>query len=125
MSGYLVADLSTAKADDIHLLTKWQFNNKLCLTITYDNGSEFALHKMIEKDTNAFIYFADNGKPQQRGFNENVNGLLGQYFSKGSSFATITNKYVQRAVYKLNSRPRKRLSYLTLRQVFERVRFKS
>lgn len=124
-SGYLVADLTAAKADDIHLLTKRQFNNKPCFTITYDNGSEFALHKMIEKDTKAFIYFADKGKPQQRGSNENANGLLRQYFPKGCSFATITNKDVQRVVRKLNSRPRKRLSYLTPRQVFEGVQFKS
>ena len=124
-SGYLVADLTTAKADDIHLLTKQQFNNKPCFTITYDNGSEFALHKMIEKNTKAFVYFADKGKPQQRGSNENANGLLRQYFPKGSSFATITNKDVQRVVRRLNSRPRKRLSYLTPRQVFEGVQFKS
>ncbi len=125
MSGYLVAALTTAKADDIHLLAKQQFNNKPCFTITYDNGPEFALHKMIEKDTKSLVYFADKGKPQQRGCNENINGLLRQYFPKGSSFAIITNKDVQRVVHKLNSRPRKRLSYLTPRQVFEWVQFKS
>ena len=118
MSGLLVANLTTAKADDIHLLVKQQFNRKACLTITYDNGSEFALHKMIEKDTKALVYFADKGKPQQRGANENVNGLLRQYFPKGSSFATITDKDVQRTVRRLNNRPRKRLNYLTPRQVF-------
>src|SRR3989339_103361 len=94
-------------------------------TITYDNGSEFALHKMIERDTKALVCFADKGKPQQRGSNENINGLLRQYFPKGSPFATITNKDVQRAVYRLNSRPRKRLNYLTPRQVFKGVHFKS
>ena len=88
------------------------------MTITYDNGSEFALHKMIERDTGAKVYFADKSKPQQRGANENVNGLLRQYFPKGSSFATITDKDVQRAVRKLNNRPRKRLNYLTPQQVF-------
>lgn len=125
MSGFLVADLTTAKADDIHSLVKKQFRSKICKTITYDNGSEFALHKMIEKDTKALVCFADSGKPQQRGANENTNGLLRQYFPKGSSFATITNKDVQRAVHKLNSRPRKRLNYLTPQQVFRGVQFKS
>lgn len=125
MSGYLVADLTTAKADDIHSLVKNQFRFKVCKTITYDNGSEFALHKMIERDTEALVCFADKGKPQQRGANENANGLLRQYFPKGSSFATITNKDVQRAVHRLNSRPRKRLNYLTPRQVFRGVHFKS
>jgi len=125
VSGYLIADLTTAKADDIHSLVKHQFKNKPCKTITYDNGSEFALHKMIERDTKALVCFADKGKPQQRGSNENINGLLRQYFPKGSPFATITNKDVQRAVYRLNSRPRKRLNYLTPRQVFKGVHFKS
>jgi len=118
VSGYLIADLTTAKADDIHSLVKQQFKGKICKTITYDNGSEFALHKMIERDTQALVYFADKGKPQQRGCNENTNGLLRQYFPKGSSFATITNKDVQCAVRKLNNRPRKRLNYLTPRQKF-------
>lgn len=124
-SGYLIADLTTAKADDIHSLVKQQFNRKPCKTITYDNGSEFALHKMIERDTKAFVCFADKGKPQQRGSNENTNGLLRQYFPKGSSFDTITSKDVQHVVHKLNSRPRKRLNYLTPRQVFQGVHFKS
>lgn len=118
MSGLLIANLTTGKADDIHSLVKQQFNRKPCKTITYDNGSEFALHKMIERDTQALVYFADKGKPQQRGTNENTNGLLRQYFPKGSSFATITDRDVQRAVKRLNNRPRKRLNYLTPRQKF-------
>ncbi len=118
-SGYLIAGYSTAKADDIYLHAKNNFKSKSCLTITYDNGSEFALHKMIERDTGSLVYFADKGKPQQRGANENVNGLLRQYFPKGSSFATITDRDVQRAVRILNNRPRKRLNYLTPRQVFK------
>ncbi|MCK4387063.1 MAG: IS30 family transposase [Candidatus Pacebacteria bacterium] len=125
VSGYLLANLTFAKADDIHSRARRIFRRKPCRTITYDNGSEFALHKMIEQDTGASVYFADPGKPQQRGANENANGLLRQYFPKGSSFATITDKDVQRAVSRLNNRPRKRLDYLTPRQVFESVRFKS
>ena len=124
-SGYLIANLTTAQSGDIHELVKKQFKGKLCKTITYDNGSEFALHKFIERDTGALVYFADTGKPYQRGTNENTNGLLRQYFPKGSSFATLTDRDVQRAVRKLNDRPRKRLNYRTPRQVFESVHFKS
>jgi IS30 family transposase len=124
-SGFLIAGLTTAKADDIHFHAKQGFKTRICRTITYDNGSEFALHKMIERDTKAFVYFADKGKPQQRGTNENTNGLLRQYFPKGSSFATITDKDVQRAVRRMNNRPRKRLNYLTPRQVFNGAHFKS
>jgi transposase, IS30 family len=120
-TGYLVAKLSDATADSVYTHAKKVFSKLPCSTITYDNGSEFALHKMIEKATNAKVYFADPGKPNQRGANENVNGLLRQYFPKGSSFATITDSDVQKAVRKINSRPRKRLNYLTPEQVFKSV----
>jgi IS30 family transposase len=119
VSGYLVAHKATGSADVIHFLAKKQFKHVLCNSITYDNGSEFALHKLIERDTSATVYFADPGSPHQRGANENCNGLLRQYFPKGSSFANITNTDVQRAVRRLNNRPRKRLNYLTPREVFE------
>jgi len=126
VSGYLVADKVTGGADVIHKIAQTQFKHLPCDSITYDNGSEFALHKMIERDCHTTIYFADPGKPHQRGTNENTNGLLRQYFPKGSSFATITNTDVQRAVTKLNNRPRKRLNYLTPREFLERkgVRFR-
>ncbi len=120
-SGYLVATLSDATANSIYEHTRRILSKLPCRTITYDNGSEFAFHKMIEKSTGAQVYFADPGKPHQRGANENVNGLLRQYFPKGSSFATISNDDVQRAVRKLNNRPRKRLNYLTPNQVFKGV----
>jgi IS30 family transposase len=120
VSGYLVADRVPGGADSIHLRAKRQFRELPCESITYDNGSEFALHQLIERDTKALVYFADPGKPNQRGANENVNGLLRQYFPKGSSFATITDSDVQRAVAKLNNRPRKRLNYLTPREFMER-----
>jgi IS30 family transposase len=117
-SGYLVAKRADAMANSVYVHTKKVIAKLPCKTITYDNGSEFALHKMIEKTTGAKVYFADPGKPNQRGANENVNGLLRQYFPKGSSFATITEEDVQKAVRKLNNRPRKRLNYLTPEQVF-------
>lgn len=126
VSGYLVADKVSGSADTIHHKAKIQFKNIPCTSITYDNGSEFALHKMIERDCHTTVYFADPGKPHQRGTNENTNGLLRQYFPKGSSFATITNSDVKRVVVRLNNRPRKRLNYLTPREVFENegVRFR-
>lgn len=126
VSGYLIAAKTPGGADAIHRQAKRQFQHVPCTSITYDNGSEFALHQMIERDTNATVYFADPGKPHQRGCNENCNGLLRQYFPKGTSFATITNSDVQRAVTKLNNRPRKRLNYLTPREYLEKegVRFR-
>lgn len=120
MSGYLVAAKVPGGADVIHRHATQSLAKLPCHTITYDNGSEFALHRMIERDTQSLVYFADPGAPHQRGCNENCNGLLRQYFPKGSSFATITNTDVQRAVRLLNNRPRKRLNYLTPREFLEK-----
>jgi IS30 family transposase len=120
MSGYLIAAKTTGRADAIHEQARQQFRHVPCESITYDNGSEFALHKLIERDTGAIVYFADPGAPHQRGANENCNGLLRQYFPKGSTFATVTNSDVQRAVRRLNNRPRKRLNYLTPREFLEK-----
>jgi len=126
VSGYLVADKVLGGADSVHQKVKAQFKQLPCESITYDNGSEFALHKLIERDTKALVYFADPGSPHQRGANENTNGLLRQYFPKGSAFGIINNSDVQRAVRKLNNRPRKRLNYLTPREFLEKegVRFR-
>jgi len=120
ISGYLIADFIRHSSNVVYEKVCIGMRYIPCESITYDNGSEFALHRMIERSTGALVYFADAGKPHQRGSNENTNGLLRQYFPKGSSFATITNNDVQRAVRKLNSRPRKRLNYLTPREFLEK-----
>lgn len=119
-SGYLVAAKVPGGADAVYQHAKLYLTKLPCDSITYDNGTEFALYKMIERDTDATVYFADPGAPHQRGANENCNGLLRQYFPKGSSFATISNNDVQRAVRRLNNRPRKRLNYLTPREFLEK-----
>jgi len=125
-SGYLVASLLPNNSDSVHVHTVRYMKKLPCYSITYDNGSEFALHKMIERDIGAIVYFADPASPHQRGTNENTNGLVRDYFPKGTYFANITNSDVQRVVRILNDRPRKRLNYLTPREVFENggVRFK-
>lgn len=126
VSGLLVANLIHHSSDVVHKKVRMSMKDIPCKSITYDNGSEFALHKMIERDTGATVYFADAGCPYQRGTNENTNGLVRDYFPKGTSFANITNNDVQRVVRVLNNRPRKRLNYLTPREVFENrgVRFR-
>lgn len=126
LSGYLVASLLRHSSDIVHVHTVRYMKKLPCSSITYDNGSEFALHRMIERDAHTTVYFADAGSPHQRGTNENTNGLIRDYFPKGTSFATITNNDVQRVVRILNNRPHKRLNYLTPREVFENrgVRFR-
>ena len=87
-------------------------------TITFDNGSEFAEHVVLGKALSASIYFCDPYCSGQRGTNENTNGLIRQYFPKGTDFRQVTDAEVRRVVNKLNDRPRKRLGYRTPAQVF-------
>lgn len=87
-------------------------------TITYDNGSEFGCYEKIEEITGLIIYFAYPYHAWERPTNENTNGLIRQFFSKKSSFADITERNVRRVERLLNTRPRKRLGYLTPKEVF-------
>lgn len=80
-------------------------------TITADNGKEFAGHKEVTEFLNIDYYFARPYHPWERGSNENLNGLIRQYFKKGSSFSNITNQRVKEVEFKLNSRPRKRFNF--------------
>jgi IS30 family transposase len=88
------------------------------LTITADNGKEFAGHEKIKAALDADVYFAHPYSSWERGLNENTNGLIRQYFTKGSSFENITDKDVDEVMKKLNHRPRKTLNYKTPHSVF-------
>jgi transposase, IS30 family len=88
------------------------------LTITADNGKEFVGHEKIKAALNADVYFAHPYSSWERGLNENTNGLIRQYFTKGSSFENITDKDVDEVMEKLNHRPRKTLNYKTPHAVF-------
>lgn len=87
-------------------------------TITSDNGKEFANHKEIAKELNIDFYFAKPYHSWQRGANENLNGLVRQYFPKKSNFDKIKCQHVNHAVEKLNNRPRKRYNFLTPNEKF-------
>lgn len=87
-------------------------------TITSDNGREFANHQSVEQKLKASFYFAHPFAAWERGTNENTNGLVRQYFPKGSDFSQITEQDLQLAQARLNNRPRKRLNYRTPQQVF-------
>jgi transposase, IS30 family len=87
-------------------------------TITYDNGSEFSAYEWIERLTGALVYFAYPYHSWERGTNENTNGLIRQFFPKRSSFIDITKQDTGRVERLLNTRPRKRLNYLTPYEVF-------
>ena len=88
------------------------------LTITADNGKEFAYHKKISKKLNAEVYFAHPYHSWERGLNENTNKLVRQYFPKKLSFVDIKDDEIQIVENKLNDRPRKLLKYKTPCEVF-------
>jgi IS30 family transposase len=89
-----------------------------CLTLTFDNGKEFAEHAFIGKALQAQVYFAHPYRSWERGLNENTNGLLRQYFPKSTNLLKVTDEEVDDAVYALNHRPRKCLGYRTPHEVF-------
>lgn len=82
-------------------------------TITADNGKEFAYHEKISNALEVEFYFAHPYSSWERGLNENTNGLLRQYFPKGTDFTQVTQMEVKRAVKRLNTRPRKTLDFKT------------
>jgi len=89
-------------------------------TITLDNGTEFVEHYMWKLLCDLDTYFADVGKAWQRGLNENTNGLLRQFFPKGTDLANVTQEELDYYLDLLNNRPRKRLWYLSPIQYLEK-----
>ncbi len=112
-SGFLIADkLDQSRAELVREITVARFKKlpkKKRHTMTYDNGHEFAAHKMIERDTGMTIYFAFPYHSWERGTHENTNGLLRQFFPKKMPFAGISQNQLANAVQLINTRPRKRL----------------
>jgi transposase, IS30 family len=88
------------------------------VSMTYDNGREFAWHKVIEGTTAMTVYFAHPYSPWERGTNENTNGLLREFIPKGTDFSTVSEENLQKYVHLINNRPRKRLKFLSPAQAF-------
>jgi len=87
-------------------------------TITSDNGKEFAEHERMAADLQTMVYFAHTYSSWERATNENMNGLIRQYFPKKRSFATITEAEIEFVMERLNNRPRKCLGFKSPNQVF-------
>jgi IS30 family transposase len=87
-------------------------------TVTSDNGKEFAQHGRIAKDLDAQFFFAHPYCSWERGANENMNGLIRQFFPKKMAFDGITASDIALATYSLNHRPRKCLGFKTPHEVF-------
>jgi IS30 family transposase len=114
----LLAQLPQATADEVVYATLGLLiDQDQVHTITADNGKEFSGHQDIARILEAGFYFAHPYSPQERGTNENANGLIRQYFPKGRNFSTITQSELDHAMDRLNNRPRKCLGMLTPNQV--------
>jgi IS30 family transposase len=89
-------------------------------TITADNGKEFAWHEEIAKQLKTKVYFAHPYHSWERGLNENTNGLLRQYFPKGTNLKYVRQKEVDAVVFKHNNRTRKTLGFKTSAEMIGR-----
>jgi IS30 family transposase len=120
-SGYTLL----ARVDDLRAPTvRWAAQQRLAplprhlrRTMTFDNGKEFAEHEVLAAATGMGIYFAKPYCAWQRGTNENTNGLVRQYLPKRTDLTAYSHDDVAAIQHSLNDRPRKRLGYLTPREV--------
>ena len=113
--GYNAADITKQTKVDIERV----FGKSNVATITYDNGVEFSSWRATEKTLDVDIYFADPYKSGQRGRNENFNGLIRDFYPKGTDFKKLTTQCILDLENLLNNRPRKRLGGLTPLEVFK------
>lgn len=92
--------------------------DELRKTLTYDQGKEMSEHQQFSIDTGIQVFFAHPGSPWERGTNENTNGLIRQYFPRGTDFTQVSVDEIKKVQRKLNGRPRKVLNFYKPNEVF-------
>ena len=95
--------------------------DELRKTLTYDQGKEMSEHQQFTIDTGMQVFFAHPASPWERGTNENTNGLIRQYFPKGTDFAQVSEDEIKKVQRKLNNRPRKALNFYKPDEVFNKL----
>jgi IS30 family transposase len=90
-------------------------------SLTYDQGKEMSEYEQFTIDTGIQVYFGHPGSPWERGTNENTNGLIRQYFSKGTDFTQVSKEKILEVQRKLNDRPRRALGYLKPDEVINQL----
>jgi IS30 family transposase len=113
LAGYGAVTMKNALVETITTLPE-----QLRRSLTWDRGKELSAHAAFRVETGVPVFFADPQSPWQRGTNENTNGLLRQYFPKGTDLARWSSEEIQAVANALNSRPRKTLGWKTPAEAF-------
>lgn len=118
-NGPALAGYGAVTMKDQLAVTMTTLPEQLRCSLTWDRGKELAQHAQLRIDTGIAVYFADPHSPWQRGTNENTNGLLRQYFPKGTDLSRWTAEEIAAVAATLNSRPRKILGWKTPAEAFD------
>ena len=118
---HLLGDHTAATVADAMTAAMTRLPEQLWRSLTWDQGSEMALHTQITEQTGLPIYFCDPHSPWQRGSNENTNGLLRQYFPKSTDLSFYGPGMLDQVAAELNARPRKRHGFATPAEMLERL----
>ena len=113
LAGYGAITMKNALANTMSTLPE-----QLRRSLTWDRGKELSAHAAFKVETGIPVFFADPQSPWQRGTNENTNGLLRQYFPKGTDLSRWSAEEIEAVAHALNSRPRKTLGWKTPAEVF-------
>lgn len=120
----VLAKIDTGRAEDFNAAVWERVSRTPWLpfrTLTVDNGPEFTRHVELENKLNSVVYFAEPYCSWQRGTNENTNGLIRQYFPKGTDFKSTDAEKIALVENLLNNRPRKVLGYRTSLEVMAKA----
>jgi IS30 family transposase len=112
---------SAAEVEKAMMAATQRLPETLWKTLTWDQGNEMRNHAQISVSTGLDIYFCDPASPWQRGSNENTNGLLRQYFPKGTDLKAHQPEYLEFVSAQMNTRPRKTLGWLNPSEALEQL----